>query len=321
MRLIAAVNAGLDASLPVRAVFEAPTVARLAPRIGGDEGRPEPLAAGRAARGDSVVLCPEPVVVHRPVPGPLTDLQHGSGVAAAWTPRCRRAGRGTSRCGGPSGDPAHPFCRARGDTAAAGRARRKGRLRLAGRRCHRLAAKAARQRPHPQRGESPVRSGRAADIPATRAGLSGVADEAPCWWPWCTISPPTACRSRRCLRYPGVAYASRCAGRAPESAPLAVQYVHYRQCSLGISATATAASPRSWPTGRARWPECRSTCSCPRIGPTRRCRLPRRRQRGGGLAGRAAAAGCSGGPRAECDQLHGGPGCPGGAAGQAEREF
>ena len=44
MRLIAAVNAGLDASLPVRAVFEAPTVARLAPRIGGDEGRPEPLA-------------------------------------------------------------------------------------------------------------------------------------------------------------------------------------------------------------------------------------------------------------------------------------
>ena len=46
MRLIAAVNTGLDAGLSVRAVFEAPTVAQLAPRIGGDEGRLEPLVAG-----------------------------------------------------------------------------------------------------------------------------------------------------------------------------------------------------------------------------------------------------------------------------------
>ncbi len=46
MRLVAAVNTGLDAGLAVRAVFEAPTVAQLAPRIGGDEGRLEPLVAG-----------------------------------------------------------------------------------------------------------------------------------------------------------------------------------------------------------------------------------------------------------------------------------
>ena len=45
MRLVAAVNAGLDAGLSVRVVFEAPTVAQLAPRIGGDEGRLEPLTA------------------------------------------------------------------------------------------------------------------------------------------------------------------------------------------------------------------------------------------------------------------------------------
>ena len=38
MRVIAAINTGLDAGLAVRAVFEAPTVARLAPRIGGDGG-------------------------------------------------------------------------------------------------------------------------------------------------------------------------------------------------------------------------------------------------------------------------------------------
>ncbi len=47
MRLVAAVNTGLDAGLAVRAVFEAPTVAQLAPRIGADGGRLEPLVAGQ----------------------------------------------------------------------------------------------------------------------------------------------------------------------------------------------------------------------------------------------------------------------------------
>ncbi|MFI5511726.1 amino acid adenylation domain-containing protein, partial [Mycobacterium sp. NPDC051804] len=45
MRVIAAINNSLDAGLKVRTLFEAPTVAGLAPRIGVDEGRPEPLAA------------------------------------------------------------------------------------------------------------------------------------------------------------------------------------------------------------------------------------------------------------------------------------
>ena len=52
MRLIAAVNTGLDAGLSVRSVFEAPTVAQLAPRIGGDAGRLEPVVA---AAGPAVV--------------------------------------------------------------------------------------------------------------------------------------------------------------------------------------------------------------------------------------------------------------------------
>jgi amino acid adenylation domain-containing protein/thioester reductase-like protein/non-ribosomal peptide synthase protein (TIGR01720 family) len=47
MRLIAAVNTGLDAGLSVRALFEAPTVARLAPRIGGGADRLEPLVAAQ----------------------------------------------------------------------------------------------------------------------------------------------------------------------------------------------------------------------------------------------------------------------------------
>ena len=46
MRLIAAINTGLDADLSVRTVFEAPTVAQLALRVGADAGRLEPLVAG-----------------------------------------------------------------------------------------------------------------------------------------------------------------------------------------------------------------------------------------------------------------------------------
>src|SRR5262249_46710417 len=46
MRLVAAINTSLDADLSVRTVFEAPTVAQLAPRIGADAGRLEPLVAG-----------------------------------------------------------------------------------------------------------------------------------------------------------------------------------------------------------------------------------------------------------------------------------
>ncbi len=45
MRLVAAINTGLDADLSVRALFDAPTVAQLAPHLGGEAGRREPLVA------------------------------------------------------------------------------------------------------------------------------------------------------------------------------------------------------------------------------------------------------------------------------------
>ncbi len=45
-RLVAAIDVSLDAGLSVRTVFEAPTVAQLAPRIGAGAGRLEPLVAG-----------------------------------------------------------------------------------------------------------------------------------------------------------------------------------------------------------------------------------------------------------------------------------
>ena len=46
MRLIAAVNNSMGSGLAVRVLFEAPTVAQLAPRISGDEMPSEPLVAG-----------------------------------------------------------------------------------------------------------------------------------------------------------------------------------------------------------------------------------------------------------------------------------
>ena len=47
MRVIAAVNTSLDADLSVRALFDAPTVAQLAHRLGTEAGRREPLVAGQ----------------------------------------------------------------------------------------------------------------------------------------------------------------------------------------------------------------------------------------------------------------------------------
>ena len=45
MRVVAAINTGLDAGVSVRALFEAPTIRRLAPRIGRDAGRRDPVVA------------------------------------------------------------------------------------------------------------------------------------------------------------------------------------------------------------------------------------------------------------------------------------
>ena len=120
MRVIAAINTSLDAGVAVRALFEAPTIARLAPRIGGDAGRRDAGGGGRAARGGAVVVCPVPVVVHRPVAGAVTGLQHGGGVAVERAAGCRGVGGGAGRCGGPPGEPAHAVRGARGDPPAAG---------------------------------------------------------------------------------------------------------------------------------------------------------------------------------------------------------
>src|SRR5260370_7590513 len=61
MRVVAAINTGLDAGLAVRALFDTPTVAQLAPRIGGGAGPPAPLVAREAPAAISPSRPPPPV--------------------------------------------------------------------------------------------------------------------------------------------------------------------------------------------------------------------------------------------------------------------
>ena len=94
MRVIAAINKSLDAGLSLRALFDAPTVAQLVPRLGSDGGGREPLVAGRAAGGGSVVVRPEPTVVPRAIAGRGCDLQHADRVSDQRAIGLRGAGRG-----------------------------------------------------------------------------------------------------------------------------------------------------------------------------------------------------------------------------------
>ena len=122
----------------------------------------------------------------------------------------------------------------------------------------------------------------------------------------------------------GVAYASRCAGRAPDWAPLAVQYVDYtlwQRAQLGElddGDSLIAAQLAFWEDALAGMPE-------RLVLPTDRPYPLVADQRGASVAvdcaGGIAAAGGAGGPRAQRDQLHGHPGRPGGAAVADQRQF
>ncbi len=94
MRVIAAVNAGLDADLSVRVLFEAPTVARLAPRISEDAGGLEPVVAGVRPAVVPLSFAQSRLWFLGAVAGAVTGLQHGGGVAAGRAPGCRGVGGG-----------------------------------------------------------------------------------------------------------------------------------------------------------------------------------------------------------------------------------
>ena len=294
MRLIAAINTGLDAGLAVRAVFEAPTVAQLAPRIGGDGGGREPLVA-----------------VERPAVVPLSFAQ-----SRLWF---------IDQLQGPS--PVYNMAvalelRGRLDADALGAA-----LADVVGRHESLRTLFVAPEGIPQQlvvpveradfgwdvvdatGWSASRLGEAVEDTARhsfdlateiplRARLFRVADDehvlvgvvhhiAADGW---SITP--------LVRDLGVAYASRCAGQAPGRAELAVQYVDYTLWQraqfgdLADSHSPIAAQLAYWEQALAGMPE--------RAAASHRSALPAgcrsaRRQCGRGLAGGAAGAGARGG--------------------------
>ena len=103
IRVSARLQLALGREVPVRYLFDAPTVGGLADylhRHRGGAARP-PLRVMPRPERVPLSFAQQPVVVPRPVAGALTGLQHGGGVAAGRAAGCRRVGCGAGRCGGP----------------------------------------------------------------------------------------------------------------------------------------------------------------------------------------------------------------------------
>ena len=80
MRVIAAINTGLDAGLVVRTLFDAPTVAQLARVCRRGRRQAQAVGGRRASRRDPVVVRPAAAVVPQPVRGWGGHLQHADRV-------------------------------------------------------------------------------------------------------------------------------------------------------------------------------------------------------------------------------------------------
>ena len=226
MRLVSPRStAGLGADLSVRTVFEAPTVAQLAPRIGAGAGGCEPLVAG-----------PRPAVVPLSFaqnrlwfldqlqgPSPVYNMAAALRLSGALDVEALRAALSRRRGRheilrtvfvAPDGTPQQVVIPAERGRRSAWHV-----VDADGWSEHRLdqAVGAAARDAFDLADRNPF-AGNA--FPRRRRAST-------CWWPWCTTSPPTA---GRCGRWPptsALAYAGRCAGQAPDWAPLPVQYVDY----------------------------------------------------------------------------------------------
>ena len=290
MRVIAAVNTGLDAGLAVRAVFEAPTVAQLAPRIGGDGGGREPLVAG--ARPAVVPLSfaqqrlwfldqlqgPSPVY-NMAVALRLGGRLDADALGAALADVVGRHESLRTLFVAPEGipeqlvvPPSGPSLVGRSLMPPAGR--RTGWVRPSARRRVTVLT-------WPPRSRCGQRLFRVAEDEHVLVGV--VHHIAADGW---SMTP--------LLRDVGVAYASRCAGRAPGWAPLAVQYVDYtlwQRAQLGdLADSDSPIAAQLGLLGAGPGRAARAAGAADGSALSGGGRLPRR-QCGGGLAGGAAAAG------------------------------
>src|SRR5262249_42765665 len=103
MRLVAAIETGLDAGLSVPTVFEAPTVAQLAPRIGADAGRLEPLVAGERPAVVPLSFAQSRVWFLDQLQGPSPVYNIPAALGAGGGPEGDSPGPGPAHVGGPPG--------------------------------------------------------------------------------------------------------------------------------------------------------------------------------------------------------------------------
>ena len=130
MRVIAAINTGLDAGLSVRAVFEAPTVAQLAPRIGEDAGRREPLVAVERPAVVPLSFAQQRLWFLDQLQGPSPVYNLAAALRLGGRLDAEALGAALADVVGRQESLRTLFVGARGDTPAAGGAARAGRLRL-----------------------------------------------------------------------------------------------------------------------------------------------------------------------------------------------
>ena len=101
MRLVAAVNTGLDAGLAVRALFEAPTVAQLAPRLSEAAGGLEPVVAVVRPAVVPLSFAQSRLWFIEQLQGPSPVYNMAVALRLSGAAGCRRVGGGAGRCGGP----------------------------------------------------------------------------------------------------------------------------------------------------------------------------------------------------------------------------
>ncbi len=143
MRLVAAINTTLDADLSVRTLFEAPTVAQLAPRIGADGGGLEPLVAGERPAVVPLSFAQNRLWFIDQLQGPSPVYNMAVALRLSGRLDAEALGAALADVVGRHESLRTVFAAVEGIPAAGGDRRRAGRLRLAGRRCHRLVGEPA----------------------------------------------------------------------------------------------------------------------------------------------------------------------------------
>ena len=164
-RLISRIRAVLNVEVAIRSLFEAPSVAALAPKLSAEsEALRAPLMALPRPADDPVVLCAAAAVVPGAAGGRERHLSDSDGGAADRAARPRGAGGGAWRSGRAAREPAHhrsrtgSACRGRRCSSRRRRGRRLRSRRSTRRACRRRSRAAAAARGFDLSREMPLRA-------------------------------------------------------------------------------------------------------------------------------------------------------------------